>query len=393
MVSICVSAATSVFFALLDRLGTRNLLYKQKSLIVPFCEPCGKSVVFDSSKLPGMAGSVVAFLTYSNLSLKEKISTLRFLVSLQLAIHPTESANRRLSVSDLLSMYGQSENSLKYFWTPLVLAAMNARVGEAPARQFIEILKRSFFSSSENSALFFPQTTLDELFAPFEAHLNTDSRVIYGTSVRNIICDDDKVAQVVLSNGDTIRCDGLIAAVPPQNLLRILPEFLQDPCFFDRARNVRPSGIISAYLWTDKPITNFDFACLPSSLPHWLFAKRGNTLQNSSYLYTTTISAAGELLRHSNEELADRIFHDLMKTFQPDEKIQLLHSKVIKETKATYIFPAENSSAQGYPLCPIDNLFVCGDWTIDSLPATMESAAESGEKAAADLFNYLSESM
>ena len=64
----------------------------------------------------------------------------------------------------------------------------------------------------------------------------------------------------------------------------------------------------------------------------------------------------------------------------------------MKEASATYAAtPAEQRLRPG-TRTRIANLFLAGDWTDTGLPATLESAVVSGERAAAAALEYLSAS-
>ena len=61
----------------------------------------------------------------------------------------------------------------------------------------------------------------------------------------------------------------------------------------------------------------------------------------------------------------------------------LFRSRIVKEKRATFAAtPAQDARR---PACATrwTNLFLAGDWTATGLPATIEGALRSGEKAAA----------
>jgi len=62
---------------------------------------------------------------------------------------------------------------------------------------------------------------------------------------------------------------------------------------------------------------------------------------------------------------------------------------VVKETQATFAATPEEQPYRLGVRTPMANLFLAGDWTDTGLPATLESAVVSGERAAAAAAGYL----
>jgi uncharacterized protein with NAD-binding domain and iron-sulfur cluster len=62
---------------------------------------------------------------------------------------------------------------------------------------------------------------------------------------------------------------------------------------------------------------------------------------------------------------------------------------VIKEKKATFTASPEIEPKRHKTSTAISNLFLAGDWTATGLPATIEGAAQSGYKAAAQITQKL----
>ena len=65
--------------------------------------------------------------------------------------------------------------------------------------------------------------------------------------------------------------------------------------------------------------------------------------------------------------------HELRKQFNIDQEVETTKSLVIRSPKATLLTNRKIDNQ-------LKNIFVCGDWTIEELPNTMEAAALSGKK-------------
>ena len=61
----------------------------------------------------------------------------------------------------------------------------------------------------------------------------------------------------------------------------------------------------------------------------------------------------------------------------------------VKEASATYAATPQEQRHRPGTRTTVANLFLAGDWTDTGLPATLESAVVSGERAAAAALEYL----
>jgi len=95
---------------------------------------------------------------------------------------------------------------------------------------------------------------------------------------------------------------------------------------------------------------------------------------------SVTISGADRLLDQSREELAALIWREVAAV--AGITAELPPWQVVRERRATFAAtPAENARRPGTKT-DFGNLYLSGDWTDTGLPATIEGAIRSGNKAA-----------
>ena len=129
----------------------------------------------------------------------------------------------------------------------------------------------------------------------------------------------------------------------------------------------------------------------------WIFNKRQinsankNQVDKYSGFYTLTISAADKLLSYSREELLEICLKELNNAIPESGNAKLLHSKILIDKRATVCITPDNENSRPENRTSISNFFIAGDWTNTGLPATLESAALSGFKAAEILSSKSSE--
>jgi len=104
----------------------------------------------------------------------------------------------------------------------------------------------------------------------------------------------------------------------------------------------------------------------------WAFAK--------GKILSVTISAANRVAEVTNEDLAARVWGDLVRAFGVPASMPVY--RVVREKRATFAAtPAQLARRPGTRTAD-KNVVLAGDWTDTGLPATIEGAIRSGNKAA-----------
>ena len=110
-----------------------------------------------------------------------------------------------------------------------------------------------------------------------------------------------------------------------------------------------------------------------NGLVEWLFAFPDRL--------SVTISGADRLLDAPREELAARIWDDVAED-RAGLRAALPPWQIVREKRATFAsLPREEAERPG-PRTRWSNLLLAGDWTATGLPATIEGAIRSGNRAA-----------
>ena len=98
-------------------------------------------------------------------------------------------------------------------------------------------------------------------------------------------------------------------------------------------------------------------------------------------LLNCTISGARACIDDPPEALQDLLRAELERYF-PGRVPQIRQFRAIKEKRATISHAAGSYHWRPETLGPIRGLYMAGDWTRTGLPATIESAVQSGHDAA-----------
>jgi zeta-carotene desaturase len=134
-----------------------------------------------------------------------------------------------------------------------------------------------------------------------------------------------------------------------------------------------------------------DFVALLDSTVQWVFnrSKIQGAPASSAHCLALTVSNANYLADREASELVALAVEDLRRVFPRVGSANLVHSRVLKEKRATFSQRPEVESLRPSCNTSMENLFLAGDWTNTGYPATIEGAVLSGRKAAEAVSGFL----
>jgi hydroxysqualene dehydroxylase len=250
---------------------------------------------------------------------------------------------------------------------PLLLAALNTEPPLASAALAGAVLRETLAKGGRN---YHPLIARDGLSSAFVDPAlkfieKNGGSVAFGQRLRALIYDGNRVAS--LDFGDAglplAKDDAIVLAVPPVVAASLLPE-LATPTEF--------RAIVNAHFRVEPPAALEPMIGVVNGLVEWLFAFADRL--------SVTISSADRLLDIPRDELATRIWHDVQKI--AGIATPMPPWQIVRERRATFAsLPQEEAKRPG-PRTRWTNLLLAGDWTATGLPATIEGAIRSGNRAA-----------
>ncbi len=366
--------------AFLDRLGTRGKVQFQERLKVSFVRPGGKISTLDCPPAPAPLHLVGGLLGLRGIPLQDKLRLVRVWSSLR------ESGGSGETVDQWLARAGQGKESRRLFWDPLTIAALNEDPKKASAVGLKQVLRTMMGESWPNARLGMAAVGLSDLYGEQSRRIIEEK----GGTVRlncpavGLELDGNRVKSVRLADGSRIEAGAVISSLPPAALLKLLTE--EAPLcaeLSDSLRRFKSSPILSVNLWLDRPVTEEFFVAFIGCRFQWLFNKQAilKLAGIPAGYVSLIISAAADYLDRPNEELVRMAVEDLQHCFPAAGPVAPTRSQVVRERDATVSLTPETEKLRPGPQSPLQNLFLAGDWTATGLPATIESAVRSGERA------------
>lgn len=369
--------AYQVFLDILKEIGSFNNLYIQKKFLVNYLTD-NKSFELEDKILSGNLGLLLGLSNMKVFSLNEKLNIIKFIIKMKLGIFKNINSN----LITILKNNNQSNNAIKILWEPMCVAMLNTSVSDASTLVFSNVLTQSFFAGGFNSKIIIPQTGLSELIKPFEEYfISKGGILLFNSAVKEIVLSDTNVEKsvekILLTKNKEIKADYYISCLNYDKVTKLLPLSL----------NLKSSAIISAYLWYDVNFFNKMFSAIIDKKIQWIFNKRSFGFKEGvndfpEYL-SIVISEANELIKSSNNDIIELIQKEINELF-PVKKT-LLHYKIIKEKKATFLVDSESIEIRKNLNKKYNNLTFAGDWTDLTLPSTIETAARTGKNAIMNL--------
>jgi squalene-associated FAD-dependent desaturase len=250
---------------------------------------------------------------------------------------------------------------------PLLLAALNVDPPEGSAGLAGAIVRETLLAGGQACRPLIARDGLSAvLIEPAIERLRAQGAGIhFGHELRGLGMAGDRVSELLFGN-DTIAigpADVVVMAVPPRPAAALLPG-LKTP--------VRYRAIVNAHFRYDPPKGMPPLIGVVGGLVEWLFA--------FPLRLSVTISNGDRLVDMPREELAHAIWRDVCAV--AGVAGDLPPWQIVRERRATFEATPEQNALRPGPVTAFNNLFLAGDWTDTGLPATIEGAVRSGDRAA-----------
>jgi squalene-associated FAD-dependent desaturase len=250
---------------------------------------------------------------------------------------------------------------------PVLLAALNAEPAEASSRLAGAVLRETLLQGGRATRPLIAEEGLGPVFIdPALAFLERNGvQLRFRHQVRHLRLLDDRVRALDFGE-DIIELapnDMVILALPAAVVALLVPG-LPTPTAF--------RAIVNAHFKADSPRSQPKIMGIINGTVEWLFAFPGRL--------SATISAADRWIEAPREDLAKKIWQDMATiTGMSGDMPPWI---IIKERRATFAALPEQNAKRPQAETLWRNLLLAGDWTATGLPATIEGAIRSGNKAA-----------
>jgi squalene-associated FAD-dependent desaturase len=250
---------------------------------------------------------------------------------------------------------------------PVLLAALNTEPAEADAGLAAALLRETLLRGESASRPLIAADGLSEVFiGPALNFLQARSGTIrYGHRLRALGFGAHKVEELTFGQ-ESMRVapnDKIVLAVPPWVAVSLVPG-LQAPA--------ETRAIINAHFLVAPPKSAQPIVGVVNGTVEWIFSFRNRL--------AVTISAADRLLEVPRETLASNLWGEVAAVTGMASSVPPW--QIVKERRATFAALPRENAKRPRGATRWNNLILAGDWTQTGLPATIEGAIRSGNRAA-----------
>jgi squalene-associated FAD-dependent desaturase len=371
----------------LAQIGASDKLLIQSTPRITMLDPERGAGAIDCPALPNPLHMAAGVLGYGLLGLADRARVLIGGLRLLAMKRRGDARLATLTVAEVLARIGQTPAARRAFWDPLAIATLNEDPNLASADLLAEVLVRAFFSGKDDARFILSRVGLSELYTTdarrfIEARggtVETKAHVVF-MGIR-----DNEVTHLELRDGRRVRADAYVSAMPPQGLAPVLPAAMRREIRgIDGPERLTSSPIVSVHAWLDRPVLTDDFVGLVGTTTHWIFnrdAIAGRRRDDGCSLAFVT-SGARDIVDLDNERIVEVALADLRRAVPAARDAVVRHVQVVKEKFATMSPTVAAAQRRPAATTPLVNLVLAGDWTDTGLPATIESAVQSGYRAA-----------
>ena len=226
---------------------------------------------------------------------------------------------------------------------------------------------------------------LSELFAPEVKQLLAmcGGTLQLQAQVTGLTFAGTTLKEIRLNDGSTLQPEAVVSALPWNVLRGLLPA---ESKLARACGQIQDAPIVSLHLWLDRPVLKEPFIGLLDSPVHWVFSRDhihgANPAGQEGHIITAVVSGARDLVDKTGPELEELTLRELSRFLPEAAGVRVLHRMVYKARSATFAATPETEPLRPEATTEWSNFWLAGDWTNTGLPATIEGAIVSGNRAA-----------
>src|SRR4051812_14883876 len=255
-------------------------------------------------------------------------------------------------------------------WTrllrPLLLAALNTEPEAASAGLVAAVVRETLVKGGRACQPRIASPHLSSTFVdPALNYLKSNgAEVRFGLRLRGVEFADQCVASLDFADSISLENnDRVVLATPAWVTADLLPDVVAPNEF---------RSIVNAHFAIAPPPGASLMIGIIGGTAEWVFAFPDRI--------SVTVSGADAIVDRDRENLAKTLWRDVATALEVGP--ELPRWQIVKERRATFAATPEQAKRRAKPETRWSNLFLAGDWTDTGLPATIEGAVRSGNRAA-----------
>jgi uncharacterized protein with NAD-binding domain and iron-sulfur cluster len=319
-----------------------------------------------AADMPAPFHLLASFAGYRHLPVRGKAEIARALLSLQLR---PDDARETISFAQWLRVHGQGAQTIRSFWEPFMVPALNAPLERMNAAEAAFVISTAFLRDRGAARFGYSTVPLARIMESAAGRLDQVHR---STAILAMEAGEQRID--LHTSGERLTFDAVVLAVPPRSLAKLLGE----PARFGvpALDGYEPFAIMDVHLWYEGGAVDFEFAAILDSPVQWVFKK------GDGYL-CCSMSAADDFVATATGDMVELAWNEVRAALRGLAGARLIRGAATRNPEGTYL--PKPGAVRPSAATSLQNLAVAGAWTATGWPDTMESAVRSGIAAARTL--------
>ncbi|MCF7810656.1 hydroxysqualene dehydroxylase HpnE [bacterium] len=347
---------------------------------IPFIFNDGSEIYLDMSKGGGRFKQALGILKFRSMTFRERLNTVRVIKAI---INQTEvQPENEPTVAEFIAKYGIIKGACYDFLDALTVSIMNSPIEITGIKPLAAALMVALSSGKSNLGI--PIRPFQQLYIDPVKRFLTLSKVDVRTStkVKSLLFNNKGDLCGVETAKESIPAESVLLALPPFDLIRLLPDWLRQDKYFARFSEWESSSILTVHLIFDRPVLQHRFAYFPNAFPHWIFGREQEEKSGGWRRLSAVTSYAPKRDEMSNETIKQQVISDINERLPLAADAEIQNLRIVRTSAATWLLKPGSELLRPSVRTPVKGLYLAGDWCATGLPLTIESAARSGERAA-----------
>lgn len=297
----------------------------------------------------------------------------------------------RITADEWFRRIGMPDSARKAQWDGIVIGLTGDKTDITSARVPADLLATGIRRAKQTRtpvSIGYPTVDLDTLFVDSARKVFAERGVTLRlrAPVRGIDVENGRLKGVTLQDGEHLAADIVICAVSVWQVRGLLDQVPGKEVYHRACDHLTPVPIVSVNLYLDRSIGMSDWGEIlyggEGVLEQvWDRQKMHGRKPDRNWFYSTTVSAAYELIKGTNQQIVDTQM-DMLRRYYPDARdARVVHSHIVRMPHSTFAQRPGTAGIRPPQQTAVPGLAIAGDWTRTDWSTTMEGACQSAARA------------